>query len=115
MADKEKEGVKSEESKEEEKEKSKKKSSVLSSLIPGKKSAEAEVDGTQNMKEEIVTAKMVEPHTEELVKAGEQLPPPRPKSKAIAKDPDTTDPMYRKSDKFRLAGRKSGARKYFDR
>jgi hypothetical protein len=108
MAD-EKEAPKKEEKKE------KKEGGVLSSLMRKKKSAEAEVDGTENMKEEIVTAKMVEPPTEELVKAGEEIPAPRPKSKAISKDADTEKPMYRKNDKFRLATRPGGVKKYFDR
>ena len=91
------------------------KKGVLSSFMRKKKTPEAEVDGTENMREELVTSKMVEPKTEELVKAGEEIPTPRPKSKSISKDADAEKPVHRKSDRYHLANRSGGAKKYFGR
>ena len=110
MADEEKKAPKTDDEKKEEKK------GILSSFTRKKKTPEAEVDGTENMKEELVTNKMVEPKgDEELVKAGETVPPPRPKSKSISKDADAERPVHRKSDRFHLANRTGGAKKYFGR
>lgn len=95
-------------------EKSEKKG-MLSTFMRKKKTPEADVDGTENMVEELVTSKMVEPKTDELIKAGEEIPAPRPKSKSISKDSDAEKPVYRKSDSFHLASRTGGAKKYFSR
>lgn len=99
-----------------EEKKDEKKEGFFSSLTKKKKTEEEKVEDTQNMKEEVVTAKMVDTEPKEtLVKAGEEIPPPRPKSAAIKKDADAEKPLYRKSKGFHMAGRSGAAKKYFDR
>ena len=105
----------------EEKKEGEKKESILSGFTTKKgrkKATAAEVDGTDNMKEDLVTATMVdEPPEEELVKADEELPERKVKTppKTIKKDVNSEKPVYRKSDRFHLTGRPGGVSKYFNR